>query len=104
VERVSVTEYLEQGLHASLNQAAAEFAFAQHMGWDDWTPEEEPEVGIVRGYRVQWHPDPNGGLVVRDEDDDEARYVLVTGEAPTYEVHDWISVGEARGDKPTGEG
>ena len=46
--------------------------------------------------RVQWSPDPNAGLVVHDEDDDEARYVLVTGRAPTFEVRGWVTVGEAR--------
>jgi len=78
------------------NQAAAELAFAKSMGWDDWTWGEESDAGMVRGYRVQWSADPNAGLVVHDEDDDEARYVLVTGRAGTYHVHGWTTVGDAR--------
>jgi hypothetical protein len=31
-------------------------AFAKAMGWDDWTPDEETEEGMVRGFRVQWQP------------------------------------------------
>jgi hypothetical protein len=39
--------------NAYLNQVGAELAFAKCMGWDDWTPEEESEEGMVRGFRVQ---------------------------------------------------
>jgi hypothetical protein len=78
------------------NQAAAELAFAKSMGWDDWTWEEESDPGMVRGFRVQWSADPNAGLVVHDEDDDDARYVLVTGWAPHFQVRGWTTVGEAK--------
>ena len=81
---------------AYANQAAAELAFAKSMGWDDWTWEEESEEGMVRGYRVQWNPDPNAALIVHDEGDDEARYVLVTGKMPTFTVHGWTTVGAAK--------
>jgi hypothetical protein len=87
------------------NQAAAELAFAKSMGWDDWTWDEESEEGMVRGYRVQWSPFPDAGLVVHDEGDEDARYVLVTGEPPTFEIRGWITVGEAkRQGKLIGEG
>ena len=78
------------------NQAAAELAFAKSMGWDDWTWDEENEAGMVRGYHVQWSPDPDAGLVIHDEGDDDARYVLVTGETPDFTVHGWTTVGEAK--------
>jgi hypothetical protein len=81
---------------AYINQAGAELAFAKSMGWDDWTWDEESEEGLVRGYRVQWSPDSNAPLVVHDEDDDDARYVLVTGEAPDFMVHGWMTVSEAK--------
>jgi len=45
------------------------------------------------------------GLIVHDEDDDDVRYVLVTGEPPTLEVHAWMTVREARAEVRTiGEG
>lgn len=78
------------------NQACAELAFAKAMGWDDWTWDEETEEGVVRGYHVQWNPDPNGGLAVYDDCDDDGVWVLVTGFAPTYTVHGWITLGEAK--------
>jgi hypothetical protein len=81
---------------AFINQAGAELAFAKSMGWDDWTFDEESDEGMVRGYRVQWSPDPNAGIVVYDEDDDDARYVLVTGKMPTFTVRGWTTVGEAK--------
>ena len=52
------------GFDAHVNQAGAELAFAKFMGWHDWHPDEEEVAGMVRGYRVQWSPDPNAGLVV----------------------------------------
>jgi hypothetical protein len=81
---------------AFMHRAAAELAFAKSMGWDDWTWDEEPEEGVVRGFRVQWNPDPNAGLIVYDDDDDDARYVLVTGRAPTFSVRGWTTVREAK--------
>jgi hypothetical protein len=39
---------------------------------------------MVRGYRVRWSPDPDAGLVAHDEDDDDTRYVLVTGEMRNF--------------------
>jgi hypothetical protein len=82
-----------------INQAGAELAFATCMGWDDWTPEEETVPGMVRGCCVQWQPDPAFGLVVAGEVDDDVRFVLVTGRAPTFEVHGWITAGEAKQDR-----
>jgi hypothetical protein len=35
-------------------------------------------------------------LVVSGEVDDDARYVLVTGRAPTYRIRGWITAGEAK--------
>jgi hypothetical protein len=67
---------------AFTNQACAELAFAKSMGWDDWTWDEESEEGMVRGYHVQWSADPNAGLVVHDEGDDDDRWVLVTAMHP----------------------
>jgi hypothetical protein len=79
------------------NQACVEIAFAKAMGWDDWTFEEETEEGVVRGYHVQWRPDDDlPGLVVHDDGDDEARWVLVTGEPPRMKLHGWTTVAEAR--------
>jgi hypothetical protein len=74
----------------------AELAFAKSMGWDDWTFDEESEEGMVRGFHVQWSPDPKAGLIVHDEDDEDARYVLVTGEPPTFTIHGWTTVREAK--------
>jgi hypothetical protein len=59
----------------------------------------------VRGYHVQWKPDHNAGLVVHDEGDDQAGWVLVTGAAPEFEVRGWTTVGEAkRSGRRIGEG
>lgn len=78
------------------NQVGAEMAYAKAMGWDDWTPYEEPEEGVVRGVRVQWRPDKEMGLIVYADDPDDTLYVLVTGQLPTFEIHGTITVAEAR--------
>ena len=54
-------------------QACAQLAFARAMGWDDWDFAEEAGEGMVRGYHVQWSPEPCAGMVVHDDGDDEAR-------------------------------
>src|SRR5262245_15747580 len=79
-----------------VNQACAELAFAKSMGWDDWSWDEESEEGMVRGFHVQWNPDPNAGLVVYDTGDDEARWVLVTGQSPIFKIHGWITQRQAK--------
>jgi hypothetical protein len=79
-----------------VNQAGAEIAFARAMGWHDWTPFEETREGMVRGYHVQWNPDPNAGIVVPDEADDDSVWVLVTGRLPTFNVVGWITAGQAK--------
>ena len=79
-----------------VNQASAELAFEKSMGWDDWTWGEESEEGMVRGIHVQWSPDPNAGLVIHDQGDEDARWVLVTGQSPTFTIHGWTTVREAK--------
>jgi hypothetical protein len=65
-------------------------------GGDDWTPDEETEPGIVRSARVQYHADPDEGMIVWDDDPDDMRYVLVTGGPDEYELVGWITVGDAK--------
>ena len=66
------------------------------MGWDDWTPEAESEPGMVRGVRVQWSPFPSDGLIVRHDDEDSMRVVLVTGDPPNMTIERWLTAGEAK--------
>jgi hypothetical protein len=40
--------------------------------------------------------DPDAGLVVWDEGDDDARWVLVTGQMPNFRIHGWTTVGDAK--------
>lgn len=78
-----------------INQEAAERAFAKRMGWDDWTPDEESEGRVVRGFHIQWRPDPIG-LVVPADSDDDAMWVLASGRAPEITFHGWLTAGEAK--------
>jgi hypothetical protein len=78
------------------NPAAAELAFARSMGCDDWTWWDE-EFGRGDGARLPSRLAPGAaGLVVHAECDDNARYVLVTGEAPTFTIHGRTTVAEAK--------
>jgi hypothetical protein len=41
-------------------------------------------------------PTPMPGSWSTTKDDDDARYVLVIGRVPTFEVRGWTTVGEAK--------
>jgi hypothetical protein len=41
-------------------------------------------------------PDPNAGIVVPDEADDDSVWVLVTGRLPTFNIVGWITAGQAK--------
>ncbi len=88
-----------QHLHTAdehINQAGGELAFAKAMGFSDWTHFEESEHGVVRGYRVVWSRADDAPLRIPADADPDDRYVLVTGERPTYMVHGWSTAREAQ--------
>jgi hypothetical protein len=78
--------------------AAAELAVAKHAGhyWEPVTRRPENMIGDVGQFQVRWTPRADGRLIVHDEDLDESRFVLVTGEPPTLTVAGAIWGGDAK--------
>ena len=72
------------------NQAGAELAFARAMGYEDWSFDEEPEPGIVRGVHVMWRRAHDAELPIPVDANPDDVYALVTGELPKYCIHGTI--------------
>ena len=78
-----------------IGATAATGALAQMLGYRDHHPGEDPP-GVVRGLQVRWSSWPQAGLIVHEEDADDAIFVLVTGTFPTYEARGWSTGREAK--------
>lgn len=50
----------------------------------------------ILGFQVRTRPKHTQGLLLRPGDSDEARFLLVTGCAPTYRVHGWLKAGQGK--------
>lgn len=77
--------------------ACAEIAVAKCIGryWSGSVGSfKEPDIG--QDVQVRWTHLVTGRLIVRDDDPDEHRYVLVVGTAPRYRVVGWMRGSEAK--------
>lgn len=77
------------GWHHDIEAACAEMAFAKYSGlyWNAGVNTfKEPDVG---GYQVRHTRHVNGKLILRPNDKDDEKYVLVRGVAPEYEIVGW---------------
>jgi hypothetical protein len=82
---------------AEIEAAAAEMAVAKLLGcyWADFTaPDHNGDVGD--GLQVRHTPRRDGRLIIHPEDEDDHRFVLVCGEAPTFFVAGQILGAEAK--------
>lgn len=95
MENVRTQRYQGHGLtadplHTHINGALGEAAFAKARGvyWNgDIGNLTAPDVG---GWQVRTTPYPDGKLIIRRLDDDDAPYVLVRGQCPTFAIVGWI--------------
>lgn len=56
------------------------------------------KAGDVGPLQVRWTASHNNSLIIRDQDDDMAVYILVTGLCPFYQVQGWIKGIDAKQD------
>ena len=76
--------------------ACGEIAVAKALDtfWDGsvntWKSDDLPGIQVRTRSRHEFD------LIVRPSDDDDARWVLVTGKCPHYRVHGWITGHEAK--------
>ena len=77
-----------------VESALAEVAVAKSLGiyWNmSVNTGKAPDVGR---YQVRHTERQDGKLIIRPRDADDGIYILVTGQAPDYQIHGWI-VGSA---------
>jgi len=88
--------YDGEGWSEHIEGACGELAVAKLLGvfWDGsvntWKANDLP------GIQVRTRSKHGYDLLLRDDDADEARWVLVTGRCPAYVVHGWISGADAK--------
>ncbi len=85
------------GWNAHVEGACGELAVAKCMGrfWSG-TVNSFKEADITGGLQVRTRSKPEYELIVRENDNPEHVYVLVTGIAPRLNVVGWIQGGDAR--------
>ena len=81
-----------------IDAAGAEIAVAHVLGIEDYSPDADPP-GIVKGLRVRWTCRPAEGLMVYEEDPDDAIIVLVSGGGGSYTVHGCARGGDVKHDR-----
>lgn len=84
--------------------AAAEMAFALAMGFE-WTSQKDKvpngpidvtDLSTGEKYGVSHTTLPHGRLFIHEDRDENLKYVLVTGKAPTFNIAGWITGKEAK--------
>ena len=78
--------------------ALAEIAVAKHLGLY-WSGQGGRNAQDVLGYEVRQTRHTAGHLTVHEHDDDDARYVLVTGQTGKYDIRGWMLGKEAKDPK-----
>lgn len=85
------------GWNNNIEGYCAEIAVAKALGLNYAPKRQEagaPDLGT--DIQVRWVTDPSYRLIVRETDNPGHRYILVTGEAPTYTLEGWILGEDAR--------
>lgn len=87
------------GWHTDIEAASAELAFAKWAGmyWDGSI--NTFKLPDVSSFQVRHTPYPNGNLIIRKEDADNEKYVLVTGSRLEFCIRGWIKGGAAKQDR-----
>lgn len=93
--------FRKNGWEIDVMGAIAELVVAKHLGVY-WEPKNEtykdPDVGT--NWQVRWRDTEEGRvtreLIVREDDPDDHRYILVTGNNRHYKIHGWILGADAK--------
>ena len=70
--------------------ALAEVAVAKALGIYFSGSVDTYKSPDLAGIQVRWTPLDQGRLIVRDQDNDNENYILVTGTCPNYKISGWI--------------
>lgn len=88
MDAIGWTEHIE----GACGEAAVAKALGVYWGChvNNFSGDDLPGIQIRTRRRHDWE------LIVRPSDDDEARWVLVTGECPRYRIRGWILGSDAK--------
>ena len=99
IKRNSVSKISGREWQAHIEGACGELAVAKVMGryWGGGINTYKSGGDIdSTGWEVRTRSSHDYDLIVRDDDDDERIFILVTGHAPDYRVHGWIRAADAK--------
>lgn len=99
IKRKSVSKINGREWQAHIEGACGEVAVAKVMGryWGGGINTYKSGGDIdSTGWEVRTRSSHDFDLIVRDDDDDERVFILVTGHAPDYRVHGWIRAADAK--------
>lgn len=99
IKRKSVSKINGREWQAHIEGACGEVAVAKVMGryWGGGINTYKSGGDIdSTGWEVRTRSSHDYDLIVRDDDDDERIFILVTGHAPDYQVHGWIRAADAK--------
>jgi len=99
IKRKSVSKINGREWQAHIEGACGEVAVAKVMGryWGGGINTYKSGGDIdSTGWEVRTRSSHDYDLIVRDDDDDERVFILVTGHAPDYRVHGWIRAADAK--------
>lgn len=90
---------------AHIEGAAAELLVAKTLDryWDAYVGPPKGRIGDVGLIEVRATRIPNGNLIVRGKDRDDAVVVLVVGRCPNMDVVGWVLAGDAKREDYQGE-
>jgi len=88
------------GWDIDIEGAAAELAYAKYRGqyWPA-TVCSFKHADVGANVQIRSTPHANGSLIIRDDDNAEHFYVLLTGTAPTFQVRGYIQGISAQNDE-----
>lgn len=99
IKRKSVSKINGREWQAHIEGACGELAVAKVMGryWGGSINTYKMGGDIdSTGWEVRTRSSHDYDLIVRDDDDDERVFILVTGSAPDYRVQGWIRAADAK--------
>jgi len=81
-----------------IESSAAEMVVGKWLGlyWNAVVDRPETLKGDVGTVQVRQTPLPNGRLILHDRDADDAIFVLVTGQYPTFDIAGWTYAREGK--------
>lgn len=76
----------------NIGGAVAELGVCSAMGcpWDMSNGRFHNAPDIPPDWEVRWTPHPGGHLIVHEDDHQDRRYILVTGQPPDMRIRGWM--------------